>query len=56
MIKVRGRGYKLFLGEFLLEESREFSSMRTVSHWEVVDSLALDTFTVHLNKVLKHLI
>ena len=59
MEKMRGNGYKLLLGRFRLDTRGQFSTLRTMSHWndlprEVVDSPALDTFKIHLHTVLGH--
>ncbi|KFQ70578.1 hypothetical protein N335_06405, partial [Phaethon lepturus] len=54
-------GYKLLLGRFQLDTSGNFFTRRTINHWnniprEVVDSPALDTFKILLDRVLRHLV
>jgi len=57
MEKTRGIGYKLLLGRFQLYTRGEFFTMKTIIHWnnllrEVVDSPALDTFKIQLDRLM----
>lgn len=57
MEKTRVNGYNLIPGRFQLDARGGFFTMRTISRWhnvprEVVDSPALDTSKVQLDRVL----
>jgi len=59
--KMRGNGYKLLLRIFQLDTRGKVFTVRTISCWnnltrEAVDSPALDTFKVRLNRVLGNLV
>lgn len=61
MEKMRGNGYRLLTGRFLLHTKGQFFIMRTISHWnnltrKVVGSLVLDTVKIWLDRVLGHLL
>ncbi|PKU45878.1 hypothetical protein llap_3820 [Limosa lapponica baueri] len=57
MEKTRSNRYKLLLGRFRLDKRGKFFKLRTISHWNnlpgvVVDSPSLDTFKIQLDRVL----
>jgi len=61
MEKMSSNGYKLLLGRFRLDTRGKFFRVRMISHWnhlpsKEVDSSALDTFQIQLDRVLGHLV
>jgi len=61
MEKMRGKGCKLLLGRFQMDTRGKFFTRRAISHRnklsrEVVDSPALGTSKIQLDRVLGHLV